>query len=322
LLVHAGQVSTPWPCWQQSPRDAIPPQLKGCASHRKASGWAGGGRRRGRASSFRAAFRIPAPMTICPEGDFSTSSAWSSAMPACRSRDSSAFGSRQASALLAERGAALAAHVHGGTGAAWIRASLGFLRVRKVQTCGREVKVPDIQVQRVDAALQGTDGQLHSACFWFLASLISDCHLSAPLLGYLKSPLLSAATTAASSAAEGAAGVSAAGSFVLAPASAGISASGLAPDDEAESCFSLFTRSFAIAASPTGRCAPYDSSVRGVMTERCLGGWTPCNHLGGGCSGTAQIRSWSVMPSGPGALLGNVSFCANNSSVRFLLTML
>ena len=67
-----------------------------------------------------------------------------------------------------------------------------------------------------------------------------------------------------------------------------------------------------------------------LMTHPCEGiklnnarvGELLCNHFGGGWSGGTHIRSWSVMPSGPGALLGRVTFCANNNSVCFLFTML
>jgi hypothetical protein len=57
----------------------------------EADGCVGDGRRRGRASSLRAAFRILAPMTLGPEGNCSAFSAWQSATPAYDSPDSSVF---------------------------------------------------------------------------------------------------------------------------------------------------------------------------------------------------------------------------------------
>ena len=48
-------------------------------------GCVGDCRRRGRALSFRAALRVLAPITLGPEGNYSTGSAWSLATPACAS---------------------------------------------------------------------------------------------------------------------------------------------------------------------------------------------------------------------------------------------
>ena len=62
--------------------------------------------------------RLPnsCPITLGPEGNYSTSSAWSSATPTCASPDSSGFVSSDA--VVAERGAAFRAPVHGRTTAA------------------------------------------------------------------------------------------------------------------------------------------------------------------------------------------------------------